>query len=58
MRKLNRSVKTKQENKTKNITIIDKYRKQELPANKTERKAASNFMKGSNADKVNKRIEN
>ena len=51
MKNLNRVVKKKEDSRSKKITIIDKYRKQELPENQRERKAASNFMKGSNAEK-------
>ena len=56
MKKLNKIVKKKEDTKVKKMTMIDKYRKQELPANQSERKAASSFMKGSNAEKANKRI--
>ena len=33
MKNLNRNVKKKEESKLKKMTMIDKYRKQELPAN-------------------------
>ena len=58
MKNLNRVVKKKEDSRSKKITIIDKYRKQELPENQRERKAASNFMKGSNAEKCQQRIVN
>ena len=51
MKNLNRVVKKKEDLRSKKMTIIDKYRKQELPENQRERKAATNFMKGSNAEK-------
>lgn len=40
MKKLNRVIKKKDEPKTKKMTMIDKYRKQELPSSQAERKAA------------------
>jgi hypothetical protein len=58
MKKLNRIVKTKEDTRAKKITMVDKYRKLELPINKAERTAATSFMKGSNAGKANKRIMN
>ena len=58
MKKLNRIVKTKEDTRAKKITMVDKYRRLELPINKAERTAATSFMKGSNAGKANKRIMN
>jgi len=52
MKNLNRIVKKKDDSKTKKMTMIDKYRKQELPENQRERNAAKLFMKGSNAEKA------
>jgi len=40
------------------MTMIDKYRKQELPTSQAERKAANTFMKGANAEKASKSIQN
>ena len=58
MKNLNRIVKKKEESKLKKITMIDKYRKQELPTTQSERKAANSFIKGSNAEKAQQRILN
>jgi len=52
MKNLNRIVKKKEESKLKKMTMIDKYRKQELPTTQSERKAANSFIKGSNAEKA------
>ena len=58
MKNLNRIVKKKEESKLKKMTMIDKYRKQELPTTQSERKAANSFIKGSNAEKAQQRILN
>ena len=56
MKKLNRNIKKKDEPKIKKMTMIDKYRKQELPSSMAERKAANSFQKTNNAEKASKSI--
>ena len=54
MKKQNRQIKTKQEESQKKLSLLDKFRKQELPGTKAEKKQAEIFMKGANAQKASK----